>query len=147
VADRQAELVAGGAQALVVAGLAGQVGEQVPEPVAGEPQPVAFGAGAEQDLGEGQADQLGVGELGRSSWSQAGAEQVVDGDVQCGDEVVEVGAHETSWVDGAVATPIFGDLVLLVTATNLVRIRNQPSSLQSPWWAARSGVKIGRVAR
>jgi len=51
---------------------------------------VAFGAGAEQDLGDRQADQFGVGQLGWVAWSQAWAQQVVDGDVQCGDEVVEV---------------------------------------------------------
>jgi hypothetical protein len=60
VADGQAELVAGGAQALVVAGLAGQVREQVPKPVASESEPVAFGVGAEQDLGDRQTDQLGI---------------------------------------------------------------------------------------
>ena len=61
------------------------------EPVTDKAQPVALGAGAEQDLGHGQADQLGVAEPGRTAWSQARAEQVVDGDVQCGDEVVETG--------------------------------------------------------
>ena len=33
---------------------------QVPQPLAGEPQPVAFGAGPEQGLGDGQTDQLGI---------------------------------------------------------------------------------------
>jgi hypothetical protein len=76
---------------------------------------VAFGAGATQDLGHGQADQFGIRQLGWVAWSQAGAEQVVGGDVQCDDEVVEVGAHKTPKVDVAVATPILGDLVLLLT--------------------------------
>jgi hypothetical protein len=106
--------MAGGTQALVVAGLAGQVGRQVPEPVTSKSQPVAFGAGAEQDLGHGQADQLGIRQLGWVAGSKAWTEQVVNGDLQCGNEVVEVGAHAAPWVDGAVATPIFGGLVLLV---------------------------------
>jgi hypothetical protein len=96
----------------------------MPEPVTDKAQPVALGAGAEQDLGHGQADQLGVAEPGRAAWSQARAEQVVDGDVQCGDEVVETGVHEASLeVDVATATPTLGGLVLLVTAR-----RPQPDS-------------------
>jgi hypothetical protein len=53
-------MVGGGAQALVVAGLAGQIREQVPQPVTSKAQPVAFRAGTEQDLGHGQTDQLGI---------------------------------------------------------------------------------------
>ena len=90
---------------------------------------MAFGAGAEQDLGDRQADQFGVGQLGWVAWSQAWAQQVVDGDVQCGDEVVEVGAHKTPKVDVAVATPILGDLALPLTVQHPARIRNQSSSL------------------
>jgi hypothetical protein len=116
VADGQAELVAAGAQALVVAGLTWQVGEQVAQPGVGEPQPVPLGAGAEQDLGDGQADQLGVGQSWRTAWSDAGSQQVVDGDVQCDDEVVETGVHGASLeVDVARATPTLGDLALSVT--------------------------------
>jgi hypothetical protein len=45
-----------------------------------------------------------------------GAEPVVDGDVQCRDEGVEIGVHETSQeVDVASATPTLGALVTLVT--------------------------------
>ena len=109
-------MVAGGAQALVVAGLGGQIGEQVPQPVGRESQPVAFGAGAQQDLGDRQADQFSVRQLGRSSWPQPWSEQVVDGDVQCDDEVVETGVHEASLeVDVARATPTLGGLVSVVT--------------------------------
>jgi hypothetical protein len=117
VADGQAELVAGGAQALVVAGLAGQIREQVPEAVGSQSEPAAVRVGAEQDLSDGQTDQLGIRQLGRSSWSQPRAEQVIDGEVQCDDEVVETGAHEASLeVDVARATPTLGGLVLVVTA-------------------------------
>jgi hypothetical protein len=46
----------------------------------------------------------------------AGLQQVVDGDVQCDDEVVETGVHEASLeVDVAKATPTLGGLVLPVT--------------------------------
>jgi hypothetical protein len=107
--------VAGGAQALVVGGLGGQVGEQVPEPPAGEAQPASLGRTAEQDLRDGQADQFGVAELGSPSRPNPRAEQVIDSDVQCRDEGVEIGAHEASQeVDEAVATSTLGALVSLV---------------------------------
>src|SRR5918995_4368802 len=82
VADGQAEVVAGGPQALVVAGLAGQVREQVAQAGVGKAQPVAFGAGAEQDLGDGQTDQFGVAELGWPARAEPWPQQLVDGDVQ-----------------------------------------------------------------
>jgi hypothetical protein len=108
--------VAGGAQALVVAGLAGQVGEQVPEPGGSESEPAAFAVEPEQHLGDGQTDQLGIAELGWPARSQAWTEHVVDGDVQCDDEVVETGAHGASQeVDVARATPTLGGLVSDVT--------------------------------
>jgi hypothetical protein len=44
------------------------------------------------------------------------AEQVVDGDVQCRDEGVEIGVHEASQeVDVAFATPTLGALLSVVT--------------------------------
>jgi hypothetical protein len=46
-------------QALVVSGLPGQVGEEVAQP------PAALGVEPEQDLGQGQANQLGIGEARR----------------------------------------------------------------------------------
>ena len=75
-------------------------------------QPVAFAAGTEQDLGHGQADQRGVGELGRAAHPTAWAEQAGDGAVECLDEGVEIGVHEASVVDVADATPILGSLVV-----------------------------------
>jgi hypothetical protein len=79
-------------------------------------QPAAFGAVAEQDLGDGQADELAVGQLGWVARSPAGFQQLVDGDVQCDHEVVEIGVHGASLeVDVAVATPTLGGLVSPVT--------------------------------
>ncbi|HZU15285.1 MAG TPA: hypothetical protein VFD01_01565, partial [Candidatus Dormibacteraeota bacterium] len=52
-------------QALVVSGLLGQVGEEVAQPVPREAPPAALGIEPEQDLGHGQADQLGIGEARR----------------------------------------------------------------------------------
>jgi hypothetical protein len=79
-------------------------------------QPAALGVVAQQDLGDRQADELGVRQLGRVAWSPTGFQQLIDGDVQCDNEVVEVGAHPASTeVDVAVATPTLGDLAFLVT--------------------------------
>jgi hypothetical protein len=116
VADRHTDQVAGGAQPLVVAGLARQVGKQMSQPGVGEPQPMPLRASAKQHLGDRQADQLSVAELGWVTGPAPRSEQVIDGDVQCGDEVVEVGAHKAPWVDVAVATPIFGDLASFLIA-------------------------------
>ena len=86
------------------------------QPVSHRSQPAAFGAVAEQDLGDGQAEELAVGQLGWVAWSAAGLQQLVDGDVQCDDEVVETGVHGASpEVDVAIATPTLGGLVLPVT--------------------------------
>jgi len=74
---------------------------------------------AEQDLGHCQAQQFAVGQAGAAAGAKAwvGADEVVDEDVQCGDEVVETGVHGASLeVDVAGATPTLGGLVLLVMA-------------------------------
>jgi hypothetical protein len=110
---------AGLAQPLVVAGLVGQIREQVAKAAVAEPQPVVLAVAAEQDLGDGQADQLGIRQprlAARVAGAGVGPQQVVDGDVQCGDEVVETGVHGASLeVDVATATPTLGGLVSLVT--------------------------------
>src|SRR5919201_484876 len=73
--------------------------------------------GPEQDLGNRQTDQLGVAELGPPARAEPWTKQLIDGDVQCDDEVVETGVHEASQeVDVATATPTLGGLVPVVTA-------------------------------
>jgi hypothetical protein len=107
----------GPTQAAVVGGLAAHVGEQVPQAGVDRAQPTAFGAIPQQDLGDRQTEQFGVAEFGWPPWSAAGFQQLVDGDVQCDDEVVETGVHEASQeVDVATATPTLGGLVLPVTS-------------------------------
>jgi hypothetical protein len=105
-----------GAEAAVVAGLAGQPGEQMSQAATDEPQPASFAVAAQQDLGNGQTDQLTFGQLGWPAGADALVEQVVNGDVECDDEVVEDGAHEASLeVDAVVGTSILGGLVASVT--------------------------------
>jgi hypothetical protein len=115
VLDRQGDQRPGPTQAAVVGRGRWQIREQVPQPLAGKAQPAPLGTEPEQDLGDGQTDQLGIGELGAAAWPAAGAQQLVDGDVQCDDEGVEIGAHEASQeVDEAVATSTLGALVSVV---------------------------------
>ncbi len=121
--DRPGGQGPGGAGALVVGRLLGQAGEEVTEAGPGEAQPAAFAREAEQHLGHGQADQLGVGELRRPAGPPARAEHVVGGYAECGDEGVEVGGRQASWVDGVYAPPILGALALLVSPT-----RRRPGS-------------------
>ena len=66
------------------------------QPPAGDPQPLPLRPIAEQDLGDGQTDQLGIAQLGWPTGACAGPEQVIDADVQCDHEGVEVGVHEAS---------------------------------------------------
>jgi hypothetical protein len=84
---------------------------------AGEAQPAALGAEPEQDLSDGQTDQLGIAELGLATGTPTGTEPLINPDVECDDEGVEIGVHEASQeVDVAFATPILGALVSVVTA-------------------------------
>jgi hypothetical protein len=100
------------AQPAVVGGLAADIGEQVPQPATDGAQPAPFGVIAQQHLGDGQADELGVRQPRRPARSAAGLQQVINGDVECGDEVVETGVHGASLeVDVARATPTLGGLV------------------------------------
>jgi hypothetical protein len=103
----------GRSQTPVVGGLPGPVGEEVAEPAAREPEPTALGVAAEQNLSDGQADQLRVGEARRPAGTLPDAEldeEVVDLDVECRDEGVEFGVHK----------PVLGALALLVTACFLI---------------------------
>ena len=97
------------------------------QPAGAEPDPAVLAVAAEQDLGDRQADQLGVRQArlaARMPAAWVGPQQLVDGDVQCDDEGVQVGVHEASLeVDVAVATPTLGTLVSVVTPR-----RPRPSS-------------------
>jgi hypothetical protein len=103
------------AQALVIARLAGQAGEQAGQVLAGMPQPAGLAGEPEQGLHHRQGDQLGVRDLRadpdcrpprRSFWR--GLQQVISTDVEFGGEGVQVGVHENLRVRRWVATPILG---------------------------------------
>ena len=62
-ADAVPDQQCGGAQPLVVAGLLGQVREQVPQVSPGVPQPPGLGGESQQGLHDGKSDQLSVAQL------------------------------------------------------------------------------------
>jgi hypothetical protein len=106
-------IVGARAQALVVAGLLWQVGEQVPQPPPGERQELSIVGDAQEHLGHGERDELGVGDPRRTPRPAPLGQEIVHAHVKCREQSVEVGAHETtSVVDVAVATPTFGALVM-----------------------------------
>ena len=78
------------------------------QPGVGKVQPTVLRVPAEQDLGDRQANQLGVGEARWSTraMTNEGRQEVVDFDVECHDEGVECCLHKL----------VFGPLALLVTA-------------------------------
>jgi hypothetical protein len=108
--------VSGTAQAPVVFGLGQQPGEQVPDPGGGRAQPVVFVVEAQQHLGHGQTDQLGIGDggwaarAGTAPWPQGGDDSVGQLHVQCDEESVQVGDHEGLQGPTCVNTPILGTL-------------------------------------
>ncbi len=85
------------------------------EAPAGQRQEAAVVGTVEEQLRDRQRDELGVGELRSAAGPGSPGQEIVSPHVKCGDEGVEVGAHEASLVDVAVATSDFG------TLTNLPR--------------------------
>jgi hypothetical protein len=84
---------------------------------AGIPQPAGLGDIAPQGLQDRQGEQLGIGQLGGDPHSRPPRAQlrrclqgIVDGDLQCGHEGVQVGVHRASRLDVGLATPIMDTL-------------------------------------
>jgi hypothetical protein len=69
----------------------------MPQPAVGEPYPPVLAVDAEQDLGHGQGQQLGVAESGTTPPTPACRNHmIVDLHIQCGQEGVEVVRHSRS---------------------------------------------------
>jgi hypothetical protein len=106
------------AQALVVAGLLGQIGRQVPKPPPRQGEELAVVGDRQEHLRDGQGDELGVGDARGMPRPAALGQEIIDAHVKCREQSVEVGEHETtSVVDVAIATPTFGALVMSPRAT------------------------------
>lgn len=100
-------------QALGVAGLLGQVREQVPQPPTRQPQELPVVGDRQEQLGHRQGDELGIGDPCWTPRSAALGQEIVDAHLKCAEQSVEVGEHETTSVlDVAIATPTFGALVM-----------------------------------
>jgi hypothetical protein len=80
-----------------VLGLAGQAAEEVADELGGQAQPAASVVAAQEYLGDGDADEFGVGEQGRASRTGAvfGRRDhvVVQMDVECCQKGVKVSLH------------------------------------------------------
>jgi hypothetical protein len=106
------------AQALVVAGLLGQIGKQVGQSPARERQELAVVGDRQEHLRDRQGDELGVADPGRMARTAALGQEIVHPHVKCGDESVEVGVHEASVVDVAIGNASFGALVMSPRASS-----------------------------
>ena len=109
--DDHADLRGESAQPLVVAGLLGDVGEQMGKAPVGQAQKPPLRMALQEDLGDRQRDELGVGDLRATACTAACRQEIVRQHVKSGEQAVEVGVHQaTSVVDVAVATPAFDSL-------------------------------------
>ncbi len=83
------------ADALVVARFAGDVGEQMTEPPFRKAQEAPLLGTVKQDLGDRQADQLGVADpwLAPRSGGVSLGQEIVGEHIKCGQKAVEVGEH------------------------------------------------------
>jgi hypothetical protein len=62
----------------------------------------------QENLRDGERDELGVGGLWATPCTRSGRQEIVHQHVKCGEQAVKVGVHEaTSVVDVAIATPTF----------------------------------------
>jgi hypothetical protein len=73
--------------------LLGQVGEQVPQVLAGVSDPVPLAGKVQQNLGDSQAQQFGIGQPRPSPDPARADDVVVEEHIQCDQEGVEVVVH------------------------------------------------------
>jgi hypothetical protein len=83
-----------GSNPFVVAGRMRQIGEQMPQPTICEAEPAMLRGTAEQDLGHGETDQFGIREMRLAPPALSRSQKVIDGDVECCDEGVDVCFHK-----------------------------------------------------
>lgn len=82
----------------------------MPEPLAREAQKAPLGGAVEEDLRDRQGDELGVGDPRLAARALPARQEIVGQHIKSGEKGVEVGEHEASLVDVALATPSFGAL-------------------------------------
>jgi hypothetical protein len=78
------------------------------EPITGQRQELAVVGQPQQHLGDRDRDELGIADPRWRPRPTAGGQEVIHQHINCREKGVEVGAHEASWVDVAIATPDFG---------------------------------------
>ena len=105
--DETGDLGCERANALVVARLARDVGEEAAEPAGGEAQEAALVRAVEEDLSDRQADELRVGDLRSPPRAAPLGQEIIGKHIKCREQGVEVGRHAASLVSVAIATPDF----------------------------------------
>ncbi len=124
--EPKAPEVAAVRRAPAIAGLLGQIPEQVSQAPARERQELAVVGDREKHLRDGQRDELGVGDLRTARPLPRGQEiEIVNTHVKCDDEGVAVGVQEASTVDVAMRNASFGALVMSACANT------PPSNMES----------------
>ena len=80
----------------------------MPKPPAGEAQKPTLRRAMQEHLGDGERDELGVGDPWETACAGPRRQEIVHQHVKCREQAVKVGEHEaTSVVDVALATPTF----------------------------------------
>ena len=125
----------GGLDPLVVAGLFGQIREQVPKPAVTHSQPMMFASCAKQHLRRGQAHELGVGEPFRppGPWPLRFDDMVVNDHIQFGEEGIKVRRTNVHRCPPAAAVPD-SQPRLEITPKNRLFMDNHdfPSNVRKP---------------
>ena len=84
----------------------------MPEPTVREAQEPPLLRAVQQHLRDRQADELSLTDPGPSPGTAAFGQEIVSENVKSDEQGVEVGVHEASRVDVALATPNFDTLVM-----------------------------------
>ena len=83
----------------------------MPELLARQAQEPPLGMALQQDLRDGERDELRRADPWASACTASGGQEIIHQHEKCSEKVVEVGEHEaTSVVDVAIATPTFDGL-------------------------------------
>jgi hypothetical protein len=118
--DQPADRIDQLAQPLVVAGLFGQIPEQMPQVPASKPQPAGLAGVAQQAGHHRQRHQLGIADLRHDPHPRTprhafgvALQQIIDTHIECRREGVQVRVHdEPPVLDVGLATPILDTLTL-----------------------------------
>jgi hypothetical protein len=94
--DEQTDLACERPHALVVAGLLGDVREQMTQPCAGKPEEAPLGRAVEEHLSDGERDDLRISDARLTARAGTLGQEIICEHIKCDEQGVEVGRHEAS---------------------------------------------------